>query len=68
MSKRLSKRNIRKNKSRRNKYTRRNKTMKGGTGFRAPEYVNFVPYSNTTFNNTFNNTEPIVRALGAASR
>jgi hypothetical protein len=38
--------------------------MKGGTGFRAHEYVNFVPYSESTFSNS----EPLVRALGAASR
>ena len=62
MSKRLSKRLSKRN--RRNKHTRRNKSMKGGTGFRAPEYVNFVPYSESTFSNS----EPLVRALGAASR
>jgi len=65
MSKKLSKKNKRKNKKlRQNKKTRRNKNMKGGTGFRAPEYVNFVPFSKTTFSNS----EPLVRALGAASR
>ena len=64
LSKRLSKRNRINKKSRRNNKSRRNKSMKGGTGSRAPEYVNFVPYSNTTISNS----EPLVRALGAASR
>ena len=62
LSKRLSRRLSRRNKKNMSKRNKRN--MKGGTGFRAPEYVNFVPFSKTTFNNS----EPLVRALGAASR
>ena len=63
MRKRLSKRN---NKSRRNKHTRRNKSMKGGTGFRAPQGVNFVPFSKSSY--SFIQDVPLNRALGAASR
>jgi hypothetical protein len=61
LNKRLSKRNKKNNKSR-----RRNKTMKGGTGFRAPQGVNFVPFSKSSY--SFIQDVPLDRALGAASR
>jgi hypothetical protein len=63
LSKRLSKRN---NKSRRNKHTRRNKSMKGGTGFRAPQGVNFVPFSKSSFRYILD--VPLNNALNTASR
>ena len=63
LSKRLSKRN---NKSRRNKHTRRNKSMKGGTGFRAPQGVNFVPFSKSYFRYILD--VPLNNALNTASR
>ena len=63
MRKRLSKRN---NKSRRNKHTRRNKSMKGGTGFRAPQGVNVVPFSKSSY--SFIQDVPLNNALGAALR
>ena len=63
MRKRLSKRN---NKSRRNKHTRRNKSMKGGTGFRAPQGVNFVPFSKSSFRYILD--VPLNNALNTASR
>jgi hypothetical protein len=65
MSKRLNK--SRRNKSRRNKSRRRrNKTIKGGTGFRAPQGVNFVPFSKSSY--SFIQDVPLNNALGAASR
>jgi hypothetical protein len=60
MSKRLSK------KSRRNNKSRRNKSMKGGTGFRAPQEPNFFPFSEDSFK--YIQDVPLNRALGAASR
>jgi hypothetical protein len=74
MSKRLNKsrrnksrRNkSRRNKSRRNNKSRRHKSMKGGTGFRAPQGVNFVPFSNSSY--SFIQDVPLNNALGAASR
>ncbi len=69
MSKRLNKKNnkSRRNKSRRNKSSRRrNKSMKGGTGFRAPQGVNFVPFSKSSY--SFIQDVPLNNALGAASR
>ena len=63
LSKKLSKRN---KKNRINKHTRRNKTMKGGTGYRAPQGVNFIPFSKSSF--SYIQDVPLDRALGAASR
>jgi len=53
-------------KSRRNNHTIRNKSMKGGTGYRAPQGVNFIPFSKSSY--SFIQDVPLDRALGAASR
>jgi hypothetical protein len=62
----LNNKKTRRNKSRRNNKSKRHKSMKGGTGFRAPQGVNFVPFSKSSY--SFIQDVPLNRALGAASR
>mgnify|MGYP006871774725 CR=1 FL=1 len=67
MSKKLSKRLSRRLSKRLSKrLSRKNKSMKGGTGFRAPQGVNFIPFSKSSY--SFIKDVPLNRALGAASR
>jgi hypothetical protein len=62
----LNNKKTRRNKSRRNNKSIRHKSMKGGTGFRAPQGVNFIPFSKSSY--SFIQDVPLNRALGAASR
>ena len=64
-SKKVRRSKVRRSKVRRSK-VRRNKKLKGGTGFRAPQGVNFIPFSKSSY--TFIKDVPLNRALGAASR
>ena len=62
----LNNKKTRRNKSRRNNKSKRHKSMKGGTGFRAPQGVNFVPFSKSSY--SFIQDVPLNNALNAASR
>ena len=62
----LNNKKTRRNKSRRNNKSIRHKSMKGGTGFRAPQGVNFVPFSKSSFRYILD--VPLNNALNTASR